>query len=128
MGYSSEVALTLHKSDMIDLFSKAKEAGEGIYEFLGCAKLIKHTEEYASLYWDWVKWYDGYTEVDFVTNFYNQLLDDNKDYSFKRIGEDNEDYESTYNGDYEIDEHVEFARRFETDWAAETTIDDLKCA
>ena len=27
MGYRSEVALTLRKEDMIDLFDKAKEAG-----------------------------------------------------------------------------------------------------
>ena len=125
MGYRSEVALTLGKDDMIRLFAEAKLAKDGISEFLECAKLIKHNNEYITLYWDWVKWYDGYDEVDFVTHFYKKLRDEDKDYAFKRIGEDNEDYESEFGEDYHVDEFVEFARRFETDWDSTITSEEL---
>lgn len=126
MGYRSEVALTLTKQDAIRLLDEATNASEITSEFLGYAKLIKHSDEYVTFYWDWVKWYDGYEDVDFVNAFCSKLLDEDKAYAFKRIGEDNEDYESFFNGDYAIDECVEFARRFETDWNAETTVDELR--
>ena len=126
MGYRSEVALTLTKQDAIRLLDEATNASETSMEFLEYSKLIKHSDEYVTLYWDWVKWYDGYEDVDFVNAFCSKLLDEDRPYAFKRIGEDNEDYESFFNGDYAIDECVEFARRFETDWNAETTVDELR--
>lgn len=125
MGYRSEVALTLGKDDMIRLFDEAKLAQGEISEFLEYAKLIKHNDEYITLYWDWVKWYDGYDTVDFITHFYKKLRDEDKNYAFKRIGEDNEDYESEFGEDYHVDEFVEFARRFETDWDSTITPEEL---
>ena len=43
------------------------------------------------LYWDYVKWYDGYDEVGFIEEFLESIPDE--DYRFIRLGEDSDDNE-----------------------------------
>ena len=49
------------------------------------------------LYWEQVKWYDGYECVDFVESFITDCIPE-EDYKFVRIGEETDDVEER--GDY----------------------------
>ena len=49
------------------------------------------------LYWDYVKWYDGYDDVGFITSFLEDCIPE-EDYRFVRIGEESDDVEES--GDY----------------------------
>lgn len=93
MGYYSDVALTLRKEDATELIKQAKE-NEKVWPFMCTAHMINQNE-YVTLHWEWVKWYDDYEEIQFITAFYRNL----DEYSFKRIGEDNSDIEEEWNGD-----------------------------
>ena len=52
-----------------------------------CIAHVVDQDEYVTFYWEWVKWYDDYEEIQFITAFYRNLAE----YSFKRIGEDTSD-------------------------------------
>ena len=93
MGYYSDVALTLRKEDALELIKQAKE-DKTVWPFMCTAHMINQNE-YVTLHWEWVKWYDDYEEIQFITAFYRNL----DEYSFKRIGEDNSDIEEEWNGD-----------------------------
>lgn len=45
---------------------------------------IETKEDCVYFGWNWVKWYDGYEDVDFIMNF----IQDCDQYAFCRIGED----------------------------------------
>ena len=53
--------------------------------------------EFITFHWKWVKWYGSFEEVRFITCFYQNL----DKYSFKRIGEDYNDIEEEWDGDYD---------------------------
>ena len=93
MGYRSDVALTLRKEDALELIKQAIE-DKTVWPFMCMAHMINQNE-YVTLHWEWVKWYDDYEELQFITAFYRNL----DEYSFKRIGEDNSDIEEEWNGD-----------------------------
>lgn len=93
MGYYSDVALTLRKEGALELIKQAKESN-AVRPFMRIAHVVDQ-DEYVTFYWEWVKWYDGYEEIQFITAFYRNLAE----YSFKRIGEDNSDIEEEWNGD-----------------------------
>lgn len=93
MGYRSDVALTLRKKDALELIKQAKE-NNAVRPFM-CMAHVADQDEYVTFYWEWVKWYDDYEEIQFITALYRNL----DEYSFKRIGEDNSDIEEEWNGD-----------------------------
>lgn len=93
MGYYSDVALTLRKEDALELIKQAKE-NEKVWPYMYMA-YIADQNEYVTFYWEWIKWYDDYEGIQFITAFYRNLAE----YSFKRIGEDNSDIEEEWNGD-----------------------------
>ena len=49
------------------------------------------------LYWDGVKWYDGFEDVDFIEAFITDCIPE-EDYKFVRIGEETDDVDER--GDY----------------------------
>lgn len=93
MGYRSDVALTLRKGDVLELIKQAK-GNETVRPFMCMAHVVDQSE-YVTFYWEWVKWYDDYEEIQFITAFYRNL----DEYSFKRIGEDTSDIEEEWDGD-----------------------------
>jgi hypothetical protein len=123
MGYRSEVALTMKKEDVLELLKQAMAQSDNgsAQNFLCYDKILDHQNGYASLYWDWVKWYEDYPEIAFVTQFYNDIVEKGNDVSFKRIGEDNNDYESAWSGDWDVDECVELVRKLDYEINSETT-------
>ena len=44
------------------------------------------------LYWDSIKWYEGFEDVDFIENFLSECLSE-EEYRFVRIGEESDDVE-----------------------------------
>lgn len=123
MGYRSEVALTMKKEDILDLLKQAMAQSDNgsAQQFLYYDKILDHQNGYASLYWDWVKWYEDYPEIAFVTQFYNDIVEKGGDISFRRIGENDDDYESEWSGDWGVCECVELVRKLDYEINSETT-------
>lgn len=91
MGYYSDVALGLKVEDYKDLWEREKECGGySLLEDIFDSK--EHGDEILLLI-EGVKWYDGYEEVDRITDFLQELEKKGHPYSFLRIGEDSEDVE-----------------------------------
>lgn len=96
MGYYSEVALTLKKADALELIRKAQGEESDAQSLIAAADSIIDQDQYVTFYWNWVKWYDTFSSVQFITGFYHSV----DEYSFKRVGEDYGDVEIDWNGDY----------------------------
>lgn len=101
MGYYSDVGLCLTKNgieklatalaDMDNSEKLAQRDKDEIHDLL-CLPPQKADESGAGAwFWETVKWYDGYTDVDFVDNFLTGL--DEEDYYFIIVGEDYDDTE-----------------------------------
>lgn len=106
MGYYSDVIICLYKKDFSELcqnISKIKDSGLrrdvtslmhhgsisiiGEQSFEGDAVVMMH--------WDGIKWYKiSSREIKYLMDY---LQDDDRQYSFKRIGEDYYDYEEKSN-------------------------------
>ena len=109
MGYYSEVSLTLKKADALELIRKAKGEENNIQLLMAAADTIDQ-DKYVTFYWNFVKWYDTLSSVQFITHFYHGV----DEYSFKRVGEDYGDIEIDWNGDYsDIDELSEVRQSIE---------------
>ena len=63
------------------------------YNLLDDTAIFEKTKRGYYFGWDWVKWYDGYTDVDAIMNGLEHLQKNNLSYRFARIGEDYGDYE-----------------------------------
>ena len=109
MGYYSEVSLTLKKADALELIRKAKGNESDTQSLIAAADTIDQ-DKYVTFYWNFVKWYDTFSSVQFITRFYRGA----DEYSFKRVGEDYGDIEIDWNGDYsDIDELSEVRQSIE---------------
>ena len=105
MGYRSSVAIGVNNSVLDDekrkIFTELDDNGgdPGIEE-------IKK-DGYTVFYFDSIKWYSGYEEIDKIDKFLSEL--DDSDYAFLRIGEYIEDIEDIeMRGDcYEYSLYVE---------------------
>ena len=110
MGYYSEVSLTLKKADALELIRKAKGDKSDAQSLIAAADSIIDQDQYVTFYWNFVKWYDTFSSVQFITRFYHGV----DEYSFKRVGEDYGDLEIDWNGDYsDIDELSEVCQSIE---------------
>lgn len=110
MGYYSEVSLTLKKADALELIRKAQGDESDAQSLIAAADSIIDQDQYVTFYWNFVKWYDTFSSVQFITHFYHGA----DEYSFKRIGEDYGDIEIDWNGDYsDIDELAEVRQSIE---------------
>lgn len=85
----------MKKEDGLELIRQAKE-NESVRNLMSCANIIDQNE-FITFHWKWVKWYGSFEEVRFITCFYQNL----DKYSFKRIGEDYNDIEEEWDGDYD---------------------------
>ena len=106
MGYRSEVCIAL-TDDASRLFRTMLEHLPENHEALSLVKdANRHRHSYPwtdqhkskdvdcedKMYWDYVKWYEGYECVDFVETFLSDCIPE-EDYKFARVGEENDDVE-----------------------------------
>ena len=70
MGYRSDVTITLYKQDFETLVRQASENTNGALDLIKYASLYKNeASDIITLFWDSVKWYDDYNDVDFIMSF-----------------------------------------------------------
>ena len=99
MGYRSDVALAMYKTDYDKLIEFSKQRMDddndcvSLYDFI--TKYVddiipKKDNKIVILCWEWVKWYEEYYHIATL----NEYLEDNDiDYTFVRIGEELDDNE-----------------------------------
>ena len=99
MGYRSDVGLALSKAGMLRLQEKLNSLDKDSETFFSVSELLKyackhmkHEETGAELYlWEYLKWYDNYSDVRFIEDLMNEL--EWEDFLFLRLGEDMNDNE-----------------------------------
>lgn len=100
MGYRSEVAIALTSEAANKLFVLQEFCPE-LKELINDADEASHFDKESidkgfdvKLYWNHIKWYDSYTEIQQMETFLYQILDDDSDYLLLRIGEETDDMET----------------------------------
>ena len=100
MSYRSDVAIAMRKEDY-ELLKEFDKENKNLIDLLDSAT-IREKAGAVSLYWEWLKWYDSFSEVEAIEEFLGKLSDEDKPYKFIRIGEDYEDMDVEENwGDEE---------------------------
>jgi len=105
MGYRSQVAIVIEFTapEFAKAYlTKGLELYPELKEMLKYSLKSEDDQKYIVMEFDWVKWYEGYSDVQQITEFYSEAIDAEGfvGYAFKRIGEDTEDYEERCEGDY----------------------------
>ena len=95
MGYRSDVAITMRKEDY-ELLKEFDKENKNLIDLLESAT-IREKAGAVSLYWEWLKWYDSFSEVEAIEEFLGKLSDEDKPYKFIRIGEEWDDIEREEN-------------------------------
>lgn len=96
MGYRSEVTLTMYEKDFQEMIQKAKsESPDVALPFITKWARLYKNDNIITLFWDWVKWYEGFEDVGFVEDFMHSGVE----YSFRRVGEETGDIDEEYNDD-----------------------------
>lgn len=145
MGYRSDVRIMTTKKGYDELKKyveehiskyKGKNLKEGtVAEYMDYDyNLLNHTDisclssDESEMYfgWNYLKWYDGYEDVDAIMDGLNHLEQNNFSYRYARMGESYDDYEEQYY-ESEIDEEKDLEypnmiREFDDDWI----IDQMK--
>lgn len=100
MGYRSEVAIALTSEAANKLFVLQEFLPE-LKELINDADETSHFNKESidkgfdtKLYWNHIKWYDTYTEIQQMETFLYQILDDDCEYLLLRIGEETDDMET----------------------------------
>lgn len=97
MGYRSDVIITLYKQDFETLVRQASENTNGALDLIKYASLYKNeASDIITLFWNSVKWYDGYNDVGFIMSF---IRSGDVQYHYLRVGEEYGDIEEENNDD-----------------------------
>lgn len=97
MGYCSEVAITMHKTDFDTLVRQAHKKSTGALDLIRCAYLYENdANSSVTIYWDCLKWNEYFNDVGFIMSF---IRDNNIQYQLKRVGESFGDIEEEINDD-----------------------------
>lgn len=120
MGYRSDVRIVVSKAGYKELEAYVKEEAlkyvanfdktdydYNLLNHLDVFKALPDDRQYV-IGWDYVKWYDGYEDVDIVMRGLQNLSDKGYNWVFDRIGEDYTDIEEQYNNDSLTDETLEW--------------------
>ena len=98
MGYRSEVGFACDPI-VKEIIKTVSEWNKDLRQLINDADDLTHDKEHGRWRWDWIKWYEGYPEIDtmerimmFAENSSLQGLSYDS-YGFVRIGEDYEDIE-----------------------------------
>ena len=92
MGYRSDVALCLKKEDFEILKVKSAELEYDIVESASTVR-FDDKDNVVVISWTWIKWYEEFEEIALVNDFLDELDEQEKPYSFIRLGEESEDNE-----------------------------------
>lgn len=97
MGYCSEVAITMHKTDFDTLVRQAHKKSTVALDLIRCAYLYENdVNNSVTIYWNCLKWNEYFNDVGFIMSF---IRDNNIQYQLKRIGENSGDIEEDINDD-----------------------------
>lgn len=88
MGYRSQVLIALKDEHFKNLLNTCNDE-TGIEILQGC-KIVRKGD-WRLMHYDYVKWYDGFNDVNHINKFLNSIEDG---YEFHRLGEDTDDYVS----------------------------------
>ena len=86
MGYRSEVAVVVKNED----YEKFIRGNSDFKDLMDIAEVTKN-EDLVMIYWDWVKWYTEYTDIQKFESVLACIADNGHPYDFTRIGEDRTD-------------------------------------
>lgn len=120
MGYYSEVAITLFEDDFESLVKISHEKSNEAFDLIRAASIHKYKNEPTNIIviaWDYVKWYDGYKDVDFIMSFVGNA---NREYHYIRAGEEVGDVEIRANDRLGILSEIAQVEQYitiSTDWA-----------
>ena len=99
MGYRSEVAIAMKKSDFEELEGRIKLTNkENVLNLLEVRDHFVDRGDVVIIKWDWIKWYDEFEEVDYIDNYLCELREKGHPCSYVRVGESYDD----------IDEYIFF--------------------
>ncbi len=123
MGYRSDIRITTSKEGFKVLSEFAKKYLENKnkdYDLLKDLDLMVEGKEQCYFGWDYVKWYDGYNDVDAIMKGLEYLEDNNYSYRYMRIGESYDDCEEqSYDGEKDENIYLEYPnmiRDFDDDY------------
>ena len=122
MGYRSNIRIrTTHEGfkvmkEFVENYIKeniTKEELEGYdWNLLNSAEKTE-TKNSITLDWQWLKWYDGYKDVDAIMKSLDVLSDKDIDYQYMRIGEESDDIEERWNVNNDSFDSFYVSRNFE---------------
>lgn len=97
MGYYSQAALCVKKKDFEELKERLKKY-EYMFDDGFCEISTFYNDEVVVCNWESIKWYPIYEEISIIEDFIIELQNEDKDYSFARVGEEYDDveYKSNY--------------------------------
>ena len=100
MGYRSDVRIAVSKKGYkemlkyIEEFAKRKDLDkDDVIDLLNCTDISCENKYQKYFGWDWIKWYDGYPQIDAITEALSYVEEKGYSYKFSRIGEDFTDIE-----------------------------------
>ena len=92
MGYRSEVVIKFSE-EAVEVVNAARKICPHLDELLKINDAHpRDVNDVSALYFADIKWYEGYPDIDSMTNLLSEL--DEEDYGFIRIGEEDTDTES----------------------------------
>jgi hypothetical protein len=110
MGYRSDIYLKTTKAGYLKMRDLIRRKSQAAYEFFITPDNMtiekSGDREYINMKWEYLKWYDGYEDVDAV----NAAIDEVKEEEplhFIRIGEDMTDIEEIYGDETWDDEYFD---------------------
>lgn len=90
MGYRSDVSINILKKDYEELEARVKEASEVVKNLFHYANKRMDDEQVVLTFLE-VKWYDDYEDVNFFTNYLDELSEKEHPYKYIILGEDSDD-------------------------------------
>lgn len=88
MGYRSEVAVAIKIAD----YEKFIKGNSDFKDLISIAD-ISTNDKIVIIYWDWVKWYSEYEDIQKFESALDCIADNEHPYAFVRLGEDYDDIE-----------------------------------
>lgn len=100
MGYYSDVALCMHKSDFVDMLQYFKKHESEAYDTWSRADryetFYNHSDPsnpIITAYIDYTKWYEDFDDVMYTDKYLSIMEDKDLDFRFVRVGEEQGDFE-----------------------------------
>lgn len=126
MGYRSDVRIVASTegfkklSEFVTNYLKEKNLNTKEYNLLEYLDIKEDGEEQVYLGWNYLKWYEGYPEVDAIMKGLNHLSNNEYSYRYMIIGESYDDVEEqSYDGEKDEDVYLEYPsmiREFDDDY------------